>query len=129
MDSIYREQILEHYKHPCHYGHIENPQCAHCGENATCGDRLCFEANCTEDNVVSEVAFHGQGCAISQAAASMLADKVIKQKMTVAQILALKKEDVIELLGISLSPVRLKCALLGLEVLQNSVAKKLSRSS
>ncbi len=125
MDAIYREQILQHYKFPHNEGHLENPQCSHCGENTTCGDRVCFEANCDENNIVTEVAFHGRGCAVSQASASMLSDLVLEKKMTVNQVLELKKEDVIELLGIELSPVRLKCALLGLEVLQKSVAKKL----
>ncbi|MEI6221827.1 MAG: iron-sulfur cluster assembly scaffold protein [bacterium] len=121
MHDIYREQILDHYKFPHNFGPIEDADLSHCEENPTCGDRICIDINWDNEKKVKDIHFHGHGCAISQASASMLTDKVLEENMNVESILKLAKEDILSMLGIQLSPIRLKCALLSLEVLQKTV--------
>ncbi len=115
MDDFYRENILDHYKNPRNSGHLDHPTVSAEGVNPLCGDELAVELD-VDGDVVRDVRFNGRGCAISQAAASMISD-VVKGK-TVAEVRALGSEDVLEELGIPLSPVRLKCALLGLGTLR-----------
>ena len=115
MDDFYRENILDHYRNPRNSGHLESPSATAEGVNPLCGDELAVELD-IEDDVVRDVRFNGRGCAISQAAASMLSD-VVKGK-TVDQLAGIGKEDVLEELGIPLSPIRLKCALLSVNVLR-----------
>ena len=114
MDDFYRENILDHYRNPRNSGHLEHPRTAE-GVNPLCGDELSVELS-VEDGVVRDVRFNGRGCAISQAAASMISD-VVKGK-TVDEVAALGSEDVLEELGIPLTPIRLKCALLSVSVLK-----------
>src|SRR6476661_6896874 len=115
MDDFYRENILDHYRNPRNSGHLDAPTAAAEGVNPLCGDELSVELD-IEENVVRDVRFNGRGCAISQAAASMISD-VVKGK-TVTEVRALGSEDVLEELGIPLSPIRLKCALLSVNVLR-----------
>jgi len=115
MDDFYRENILDHYKNPRNSGHLDHPTVSAEGENPLCGDELAVELD-VDGDVVRDVRFNGRGCAISQAAASMISD-VVKGK-TVAEVRALGSEDVLEELGIPLSPIRLKCALLSVNVLR-----------
>ena len=115
MDDFYRENILDHYRNPRNSGHLESPSATAEGVNPLCGDELSVELE-IDDDVVRDVRFNGRGCAISQAAASMISD-VVKGK-TVAEVAALGRDDVLEELGIPLTPIRLKCALLGLGVLK-----------
>jgi nitrogen fixation NifU-like protein len=115
MDDFYRENILDHYKNPRNSGHLDHPTSTAEGVNPLCGDELAVELE-VADGVVQDVRFNGHGCAISQAAASMISD-VAKGK-TVAEVRALGSEDVLEELGIPLSPIRLKCALLSVNVLR-----------
>jgi nitrogen fixation NifU-like protein len=115
MDDFYRENILDHYRNPRNSGHLETPTATAEGVNPLCGDELSVELD-IDDDVVRDVRFNGRGCAISQAAASMISD-VVKGK-TVAEVAALGRDDVLEELGIPLTPIRLKCALLGLGVLK-----------
>jgi nitrogen fixation protein NifU and related proteins len=115
MDDFYRENILDHYKNPRNSGHLDHPTATAEGVNPLCGDELSVELE-IDDGVVQDVRFNGHGCAISQAAASMISD-VAKGK-TVAEVRALGSEDVLEELGIPLSPIRLKCALLSVNVLR-----------
>jgi len=115
MDDFYRENILDHYRNPRNSGHLESPSATAEGVNPLCGDELSVELD-IEDDVVRDVRFNGRGCAISQAAASMISD-VVKGK-TVAEVAALGREDVLEELGIPLTPIRLKCALLSVNVLK-----------
>jgi nitrogen fixation NifU-like protein len=117
MDDFYREEILEHYTHPHHYGRLEHPDITHEESNPLCGDRVRFDIVLDDDGqTVKDVRFSGVGCAISKASASMLSDLIIGK--TLDEIKALTKEDVLDELGIDLGPVRLKCALLPLKVVK-----------
>jgi nitrogen fixation protein NifU and related proteins len=115
MDDFYRENILDHYRNPRNRGHLEQPSATAEGVNPLCGDELSVEL-LVEDGVITDVRYNGQGCAISQAAASMLSDAV--KGKPVSQVSSVGKEDVLDELGIPLSPIRLKCALLSVGVLK-----------
>jgi nitrogen fixation protein NifU and related proteins len=118
MDDLYRDYILEHYRRPHNFGVIADPSASHEGANPLCGDRITMMLG-VRDGVVERVGFTGRGCAISQASASLLTDE-IKGK-PVAQVAALNGDDVLELLGIDISPARLKCAMLSLDTLQEAL--------
>ena len=120
MDDFYRENILDHYRNPRNHGHLEHPTATAEGVNPLCGDELAVELE-IDDGVVQDVRFNGRGCAISQAAASMISD-AIKGK-TVEQVAALGREDVLDELGIPLTPIRLKCALLSVSVLKVALGR------
>ncbi len=120
MDDLYRENILDHYKNPRNSGHLEHPTAQADGVNPLCGDELHVELM-VDDGVVTDVRYHGRGCAISQAAASMLSDQI--KGRPVAEVQALGKDDVLEELGIPLTPIRLKCALLSVGVLKVALAE------
>ncbi len=116
--DIYREKILAHYKNPQNFGRIKNPDASLEEGNPLCGDKIGMEVQ-IEDKKIKEIAFWGEGCAISQASASLLTEKVKGQSLEETK--KLTKDDILNLLGIELSPARLKCALLPLEVLQKVV--------
>lgn len=117
MDDFYREEILEHYTHPHHYGTLDNPDISHEENNPLCGDRIRFDIQLDDDEeTVTDVRFSGVGCAISKASASMLSDLLIGR--TLDEIKGLTNEEVLDELGIELGPVRLKCALLPLKVVK-----------
>lgn len=117
MDDFYREEILEHYTHPHHYGVLENPDISHVENNPLCGDRIRFDIDLDDDGkTIQDVRFSSVGCAISKASASMLSDLIIGK--TLDQIRDMTKDEVLEELGIDLGPVRLKCALLPLKVVK-----------
>ncbi|MFI5049921.1 MAG: Fe-S cluster assembly sulfur transfer protein SufU [Gaiellales bacterium] len=115
MDDLYRENILDHYRSPRNAGHIDHPSATAEGVNPLCGDELAIELK-VEDGVVTDVRYNGRGCAISQAAASMLSDQI--KGRPVAELTGVGKDDVLEELGIPLTPIRLKCAMLSVGVLK-----------
>ena len=118
MDDLYRDYILEHYRRPHNFGVLDAPTASYEGSNPLCGDRITMMLG-IHDGVVSEVAFTGRGCAISQASASLLTDE-IKGK-TVAAVEAMTPDDLLDLLGIDISPARLKCALLSLDTVAHAL--------
>ncbi len=119
MDSMYREVIIEHYKNPGYRGTLDPHDITFEDENPLCGDQLRIDLRVDASETVTEAAFSGHGCAISQASADMLLESIIGKKL--ADIKQLTKQDVLDLLGIDLGPVRLKCALLSLKVLKAGV--------
>ena len=117
FDQLYREVILDHYKNPRGHGAIENADAHAEGQNPLCGDEVAIYVSFGEDgDTIDDVKFEGRGCAISQAATSMLTEMVKGRKAT--EIAELPKEELLEEIGIPLTPVRLKCAILGLGVLK-----------
>ncbi|MBI5448856.1 iron-sulfur cluster assembly scaffold protein [Candidatus Gottesmanbacteria bacterium] len=119
--DLYREIILDHYKHPRNFGVLETPDVKASEYNATCGDRISIElcVYASTRKRIKDARFSGDGCAISVASASMLMEKIIG--MGVKDIIALTANDIIDMLGTELTPSRTKCALLPLEVLQKAV--------
>ena len=113
-DALYREAILDHYRHPRYKGHLEDADIHYHDHNPFCGDEITIELK-VKDGVVVDAAFDGHGCAISQATASMLMEEVMGKPLE--EVRAWDKEYVLDLLGIEIGPVRLKCALLPLKVL------------
>lgn len=116
MDDLYREYILEHYRNPQNYGTLDEPTFEAEGQNPLCGDELHVQVQVDDSDTVTAVRFTGQGCAISQASMSILSDEIVGKPL--AEIAKMSREDIVELLGIELTPVRLKCALLGLVVVK-----------
>ena len=116
-DQFYREVILDHYKNPRSYGTLENPDAKAEGQNPLCGDEVTVSVKFAADGeTIEQIGFEGQGCAISQAATSMLTEIVVGR--TATEVAALPKEELLEEIGIPLTPIRLKCAILGLGVLK-----------
>jgi len=113
--DFYQEAILDHYKNPRHWGVLNPATVDHEENNPLCGDRLRLTMR-VEDNKIVDVGWSGQGCAISQAAASMLGEELIGKTLEEAR--AISKQDILDMLGIELGPVRLKCALLSLKVMK-----------
>lgn len=119
MDDLYREIIVERYKSPQYRGELNPHDISYEDENPLCGDHIRIDLRLDDQGRVSEAAFSGHGCAISQASADLLLESIIGK--SVEEVKQLTKEDVLDLLGIELGPVRLKCALLSLKVLKGGV--------
>jgi nitrogen fixation NifU-like protein len=118
--DMYRQQILDHYKNPRNYGELSDPTFAHEGHNSSCGDDIRVEVTLGADGeTVERAAFTGEGCAISQASASMLTEEL--PGMTIEEVLALDRDDVLDLLGVEVTPMRIKCAVLAEKVVQDGV--------
>ena len=117
-DEMFRENILDHYQHPRNHGTIEHPDITYEDGNPLCGDRLRMDFK-IKDGRIDAVRFSGHGCSISQASASMLCEKIEGQPLD--EVKKISRDDVLEMLGIELGPVRLKCALLALKTLKAGV--------
>ncbi len=122
FDQLYREVILDHYKNPRGHGLLENADAHADGQNPLCGDEVSiYVAFAKDGDTIEEVKFSGRGCAISQAATSMLTEMV--QGRTAAEVAELPRDALLDEIGIPLTPVRLKCALLGLSTLKLALHK------
>ena len=119
MDDFYRELIIDRYKNPHMKGTLDPHDYSYEDDNPLCGDEIRIDVRVDENDVVTEALFEGQGCAISMASADLLVENIVGKELT--EIKDMSKEDILELLGIELGPVRLKCALLSLKVLKAGV--------
>ena len=117
---MYKENILEHWKNPRNFGKLQNADSVAKEVNTLCGDEIQIEIRFNSSHV-KEIAFSGQGCAISQATASILTE-FVKNK-SVEEIKEIRREDILEMLGIPISPIRLKCALISLDALKSAASK------
>lgn len=119
FDTFAMENILDHYKNPHNKGKVAHATLCNREKNPSCGDELEVTAQLDAHKKITEIKFDGHGCAISQAAISMLTDDL--QGKTISDVLQMKKDHVLELLGIDVAPMRIKCVMLGLRVLQRAV--------
>jgi nitrogen fixation protein NifU and related proteins len=117
VDDFYRDYILDHYRNPRNFGHLDRADAQAEDLNPLCGDQIRMEL-ALDDGVIEDVRFSGKGCAISQAAASMLTERV--RGMKLSDVAKLSKDAVLEDVGIGISPTRMKCAMLGLRVLKSA---------
>ena len=118
MDDFYKEYILDHYRNPRNYGHLERVDATAEDLNPLCGDTIKIELALDGQGRVEDVRFSGKGCAISQASTSMLTESV--KGMKLEDVARLSQESVLENVGIGISPTRMKCAMLGLKVLKSA---------
>ena len=119
MDDLYRQIIIDRYQNPIYKGELDPHDISFEDENPLCGDHIRIDLRLDEQGRVGQAAFSGHGCAISQASADLLLESIVGKSTD--EIKALSKENILELLGIELGPVRLKCALLSLKVLKAGV--------
>lgn len=119
MDDLYREVIIEHYKNPSHRGRLDPHDISFEDSNPLCGDQIVIDLQVDENDIVTDARFDGHGCAISQASADLLLDGVIGKSLE--DVRRMNKQDILDMLGIDLGPVRLKCALLSLKVLKAGI--------
>ncbi len=124
MDDLYRDEILEHYRNPHNFGVLESPTTSNEGANPLCGDRITLMLGINDDGTIQEVAFTGRGCAISQASASMLTDEIKGKSLD--EISHMGSKDVLNNLGIEISPARMKCAMLSLETLRDATSDRVT---
>jgi nitrogen fixation NifU-like protein len=118
LDDFYKEYILEHYRQPRNFGHLEGATASAEDLNPLCGDRLRFEMKVNDQGVVEDVRFTGRGCAISQASASMLTETI--KGMKLEDVAKMDKQVVLDNVGIGISAARMKCATLGLKVAKSA---------
>jgi nitrogen fixation protein NifU and related proteins len=128
MDDLYREELLDHYEHPHHHGALVDADISIGDNNPSCGDRITIDVKLSSDRTsITDIAFSGDGCVISQAATSMLMDAVVG--IPIADVQQLDRQAVLDLLGIPLTPTRVKCAMLGLKVLQAGLYRHLAEQA
>lgn len=119
--DMYKEYILQHYRRPRNYGTLEDADVIHEDDNPLCGDRVRVAVK-IEDDRITDIRFQGKGCAISQASASIMTDKV--KGKTLDEVKAIDTEEVLGWLRIPVSPMRVKCAMLGVKVLQAGIHQR-----
>ncbi len=124
--DIYRETILDHYKNPRNAGTLRSPSVTATLANSVCGDSITMDVRFGEKNSIREIRFSGAGCAISIASASMLTELVLGKKAE--DVMNMGLQDILDLLGTSLTPSRTKCALLPLETLQKAIHSCINKS-
>ena len=115
--DMYRQQILDHYKNPRNHGELEDATFSHVGENPSCGDTIRIDVRLADDETIEYVSFSGDGCAISQASASMLTQRL--QGVSIEELLEMDTDDIVDMLGVDISPMRIKCAVLARQVAQD----------
>ncbi|HLX34530.1 MAG TPA: SUF system NifU family Fe-S cluster assembly protein [Candidatus Limnocylindrales bacterium] len=120
MDDLYRDYILEHYRRPHNFGVLDDANAQFEGANPLCGDRITMQLRVSGGKIAG-VGFTGRGCAISQASASLLTDEIKGKAVDEAEHMT--SADVLDMLGIEISPARLKCALLSLETMQHALTE------
>jgi nitrogen fixation NifU-like protein len=125
MDDFYKEYILDHYRNPRNFGHLDAPTATAEDLNPLCGDKIRFELLVGADGIVNDVRFSGKGCAISQASASMLSESLKGERLE--DVARLPQERVLENVGIGISPARMKCAMLGLKVVKSAALGEIAR--
>ncbi|WP_165075359.1 iron-sulfur cluster assembly scaffold protein [Paludisphaera rhizosphaerae] len=121
-DPLYREEILDHYYSSPYRGRLERPDCACDLDNPLCGDQIHVELTLGDDDRIKEVRFDGKGCVISQAATSLLAEHL--EGASVDDALKITPVDVVKLLGMPLTPTRMKCGLLGWKAVQQALKRR-----
>jgi nitrogen fixation NifU-like protein len=119
MDDLYREVIIEHYKNPTYRGKLDPHDISFADDNPLCGDHIQIDLRVGPDGRITDARFEGHGCAISQASADLLVESIIGKP--VEEVKQMGKQHILDMLGIDLGPVRLKCALLSLKVLKAGV--------
>lgn len=119
MSTLYREELLDHFRHPRNSGELADADVSTEVLNPSCGDEIAMHIKVEEDKLVG-ISFKGKGCVISQAAGSLLTERVRGKSLTEIEVLS--KDDMTALVGISLGPTRLRCALLALESLHKAVS-------
>lgn len=124
--DLYAENILDHYRHPRGKQALPSPTVTHEEVNVSCGDSLTISLTIKDDRIIA-VGWEGSGCAISQAAMSMLSEEIVGKSLS--DIGAIQKENVFELLGVPVGPRRIKCALLCLHTVKNALRKSQARDS
>lgn len=117
--NLYQENILDHYESPYNQGTIENPDLEFRDLNPLCGDEICIQARLDEHDALSEICFEGKGCVISLASASMLMEEV--EGKSISEVKEMGRQDVLDLLGIPLTTMRIKCAMLALRTLEKAI--------
>lgn len=119
MDDLYREIIIERYKDPLYRGNLDPNDISFQDENPLCGDQIQIDIRLDDNNIVTDARFSGHGCAISQASADLLIESIIGKPLE--EVRKISKDDILDMLGIQLGAVRMKCALLALKVLKGGI--------
>ena len=118
--KLYQEELMDHFKNPRNYGKLENPDFSGEDDNPSCGDRISI-TGLVENGQITDIQFEGKGCVLSQATTSMLTEH-LKGK-SVEEAASLTEKDILEMVGLELGPVRMKCALLPFMVLKNAIER------
>ncbi len=126
MTDLYQETIIEEYKHPRNKGRISNPDLKIDGSNASCGDSVTIDLKIdSETKQITDIAWEGHGCAVSQAAMSVLSQKIKQEELTLEEVSKIRQQDLLELLGLEeINPGREKCLMMGLTLLQQERKNK-----
>jgi len=118
-DDLYDDYILDHYESPYHKGQLENPTCSHAGRNPLCGDVVQVQVQVDDEGRIVEAYFNGKGCAISQAAASILCEEI--EGKSLEELERFQAQDMLDLIKVPLTATRQRCGLLGFKVLKTMV--------